>query len=237
MALPKLNEIPKYDLVIPSLNETVRFRPFLVKEQKVLMLGYESQNKKEILKAIIETIDACVSGDVDLNRLTTYDVDYMFTKIRAKSVGETADIQISCSNCQEMNDVKVNLDSIEVKDKKETNTVKLTDEISVKLRHPTYNYFMTSSTFFTEGRSETDMTMDLIVSCLDSVLTEEEAIKISDESHEEVLAFVDSLSTSQFELITKWVENMPSLQTEIKFKCKHCDTENAKLLKGLDDFF
>jgi hypothetical protein len=237
MALPKLNEIPKYDLVIPSLNETVRFRPFLVKEQKVLMLGYESQNKKEILKAIIETIDACVSGDVDLNRLTTYDVDYMFTKIRAKSVGETADIQISCSNCQEMNDVKVNLDSIEVKDKKETNTVKLTDEISVKLRHPTYNYFMTSSTFFTEGRSETDMTMDLIVSCLDSVLTEEEAIKISDESHEEVLAFVDSLSTSQFELITKWVENMPSLQTEIKFKCKHCDTENTKLLKGLDDFF
>ncbi len=237
MALPKLNEIPKYDLVIPSLNETVRFRPFLVKEQKVLMLGYESQNKKEILKAIIETIDACVSGNVDLNRLTTYDVDYMFTKIRAKSVGETADIQISCSNCQEMNDVKVNLDSIEVKDKKETNTVKLTDEISVKLRHPTYNYFMTSSTFFTEGRSETDMTMDLIVSCLDSVLTEEEAIKISDESHEEVLAFVDSLSTSQFELITKWVENMPSLQTEIKFKCKHCDTENTKLLKGLDDFF
>jgi hypothetical protein len=96
---------------------------------------------------------------------------------------------------------------------------------------------MTSSTFFTEGRSETDMTMDLIVSCLDSVLTEEEAIKISDESHEEVLAFVDSLSTSQFELITKWVENMPSLQTEIKFKCKHCDTENTKLLKGLDDFF
>ena len=116
MALPKLNEVPKYDLVIPSLNETVRFRPFLVKEQKVLMLGYESQNKKEILKAIIETIDACVSGNVDLNRLTTYDVDYMFTKIRAKSVGETADIQISCSNCQEMNDVKVNLDSIEVKD-------------------------------------------------------------------------------------------------------------------------
>ena len=237
MALPKLNEIPKYDLVIPSLNETVRFRPFLVKEQKVLMLGYESQNKKEILKAIIETIDACVSGNVDLNRLTTYDVDYMFTKIRAKSVGETADIQISCSNCQEMNDVKVNLDSIEVKDKKETNTVKLTDEISVKLRHPTYNYFMTSSTFFTEGRSETDMTMDLIVSCLDSVLTTEEAIKISDESHEEVIAFVDSLSTSQFELITKWVENMPSLQTEIKFKCTHCDTENTKLLKGLDDFF
>jgi len=237
MALPKLNDVPKYDLVIPSLNETIRFRPFLVKEQKVLMLGYESQNKKEILKAILETIDACVTGEFDLHRLTTYDVDYMFTKIRSKSVGETADIQISCQECQEMNDVKVNLDSIEVKDKKDTNVVKLTNSISVKLRHPTYSYFMQSSTFFEEGRTQADIMMDLIVSCLDSVLTEEEAIKISDESNEEVIAFIDSLSTSQFEIITNWVENMPSLQAEIQFKCTHCDTENTKTLKGLDDFF
>jgi hypothetical protein len=136
-----------------------------------------------------------------------------------------------------MNDVKVNLDSIEVKDKKDTNVVKLTDSISVKLRHPTYSYFMQSSTFFEEGRTQADIMMDLIVSCLDSVLTEEEAIKISDESNEEVIAFIDSLSTSQFEIITNWVENMPSLQAEIQFKCTHCDTENTKTLKGLDDFF
>ena len=237
MALPKLNEIPKYDLVIPSLNETVRFRPFLVKEQKVLMLGYESQDKKEILKAILDTIHACISEKIDYNKLTTYDVDYMFTKIRAKSVGESADIKVACESCEEYNDIKVNLDEIEVQNKKETDTIKLNDEISVKLRHPTYDYFMKSSTFFKEGRSSTDRMMDLIVSCLDSVMTEEEVIKISDESPEEVLAFIESLSTSQFEMITTWVETIPSVSTDIEFACTACGVENKKTLKGLDDFF
>jgi hypothetical protein len=237
MALPKLNEIPKYDLVIPSLNETVRFRPFLVKEQKVLMLGYESQDKKEILKAILDTIYACISENVDYNKLTTYDVDYIFTKIRAKSVGESADIKIACESCQEYNDIKVNLDAIEVQNKKETDTVKLNDEISVKLRHPTYDYFMKSATFFKEDRSSTDRMMDLVVSCLDSVMTEDEVIKISDESPEEVLGFIESLSTSQFEMITSWVESIPSVSTDIEFVCSACGEENKKTLKGLDDFF
>lgn len=237
MALPKLNEIPKYDLVIPSLNETVRFRPFLVKEQKVLMLGYESQDKKEILKAILDTIHACISENVDYNKLTTYDVDYIFTKIRAKSVGESADIKIACESCQEYNDIKVNLDAIEVQNKKETDTVKLNDEISVKLRHPTYDYFMKSATFFKEDRSNADRMMDLVVSCLDSVMTEDEVIKISDESPEEVLGFIESLSTSQFEMITSWVESIPSVCTDIEFVCSACGEENKKTLKGLDDFF
>jgi len=237
MALPRLNDNPQYDLVIPSTNNTVKYRPFLVKEQKVLMLAYESQNKKEIVNSIMNTIDTCVIGDYELNKLTTYDVDYIFTKIRSKSVGEAAKIMIACQECEESNEVTVNLDKIEVLQTEDKNTVKITDEISIKLRHPTYSFFMNRGTFFDDDKSRTDVLMDLIIACIDTVYTEEEAIKISDEPIEEVQRFLDSLTTSQFEAITTWVEAMPTVTQDIEFKCKSCEAVNKRTLKGLDDFF
>jgi hypothetical protein len=238
MALPRLNDTPKYDLVIPSLQETVRYRPFLVKEQKVLMLAYEAQDKKHILKAILDTIDACVDGSIEVNKLATYDIDYIFTQIRSKSVGETAEIQILCSECEQANEVNVNLGEIEIDAKVSSNNlVKINDTISVKLRHPSYSYFMDNDEFFGEGRSQTDMMLDLIISCLDSVMTEDEVIKISDEPIEEVRNFIDSLTTDQFGMITKFVEDMPAMKQDIKFKCNACGEENNRTLKGLDDFF
>lgn len=237
MALPRLNENPQYDLVIPSTSKEVRYRPFLVKEQKVLMLAYESQNKKDIVNSIMNTIDACVTGDYELNKLTTYDIDYMFTKIRSKSVGENATINVVCEECEEQNEVTVNLDDIEVITNNKNNIVKITDDISIKLRHPTYSFFMNKGTFFEEDKKRTEILMDLIVACIDSVLTEEEAIKISDEPIEEVQKFLDSLTSSQFEMITNWVEDMPTVTKEIEFNCKNCKTDNKRVLKGLEDFF
>lgn len=205
------------------------------------MLAYEAQDKKQILKAILDTIDACSltdeGSDIEVNKLTTYDVDYIFTKIRAKSVGEKADLRVACSECEDPNDVSVDLDAIEIKNNNEDSIVKINDEISVKLRHPTYQYFMDKDAFFKEDRSNTEILMDLIVSCLDSVMTEDEVIKISDEPIEEVTAFLDSLSANQFEKITNYVENMPSMETDISFVCTSCGTENNRKLKGLDDFF
>ena len=237
MALPRLNESPQYDLVIPSTTKEVQYRPFLVKEQKVLMLAYESQNKKDIVNSIMNTIDACVTGDYELNKLTTYDVDYIFTKIRSKSVGENATINVVCEECEQQNEVTVNLDDIEVINDNKNNIVKITDDISIKLRHPTYSFFMNRGTFFEEDKKRTEILMDLIIACIDSVLTEDEAIKISDEPIEEVQKFLDSLTTSQFEMITTWVESMPTVTKEIEFSCKNCGHDNKRVLKGLEDFF
>lgn len=237
MALPRLNENPQYDLVIPSTTKEVQYRPFLVKEQKVLMLAYESQNKKDIVNSIMNTIDACVTGDYELNKLTTYDVDYIFTKIRSKSVGENAIINVVCEECEQQNEVTVNLDDIEVINDNKNNIVKITDDISIKLRHPTYSFFMNRGTFFEEDKKRTEILMDLIIACIDSVLTEDEAIKISDEPIEEVQKFLDSLTTSQFEMITTWVESMPTVTKEIEFSCKNCGHDNKRVLKGLEDFF
>ena len=237
MALPRLNENPQYDLVIPSTTKEVQYRPFLVKEQKVLMLAYESQNKKDIVNSIMNTIDACVTGDYELNKLTTYDVDYIFTKIRSKSVGENSTINVVCEECEQQNEVTVNLDDIEVINDNKNNIVKITDDISIKLRHPTYSFFMNRGTFFEEDKKRTEILMDLIIACIDSVLTEDEAIKISDEPIEEVQKFLDSLTTSQFEMITTWVESMPTVTKEIEFSCKNCGHDNKRVLKGLEDFF
>ena len=237
MALPRLNENPQYDLVIPSTTKEVQYRPFLVKEQKVLMLAYESQNKKDIVNSIMNTIDACVTGDYELNKLTTYDVDYIFTKIGSKSVGENATINVVCEECEQQNEVTVNLDDIEVINDNKNNIVKITDDISIKLRHPTYSFFMNRGTFFEEDKKRTEILMDLIIACIDSVLTEDEAIKISDEPIEEVQKFLDSLTTSQFEMITTWVESMPTVTKEIQFNCKNCGHDNKRVLKGLEDFF
>ena len=201
------------------------------------MLAYESQNKKDIVNSIMNTIDACVTGDYELNKLTTYDVDYIFTKIRSKSVGENATINVVCEECEQQNEVTVNLDDIEVINDNKNNIVKITDDISIKLRHPTYSFFMNRGTFFEEDKKRTEILMDLIIACIDSVLTEDEAIKISDEPIEEVQKFLDSLTTSQFEMITTWVESMPTVTKEIEFSCKNCGHDNKRVLKGLEDFF
>ena len=114
MALPKLNDTPKYSVKIPSTQKTVRFRPFLVKEEKVLLLAMESDDTKDIVLAILDTISACVADNIDVKKLTTYDVEYLFTQIRAKSVGETTSVSIECESCKEKNQVTVDINSIQV---------------------------------------------------------------------------------------------------------------------------
>lgn len=236
MALPRLNEVPKYELIIPSTKETVKFRPFLVKEQKVLLLAYESQDKKQILRAVTDTIEACVDGIGD--NLTTYDVDYIFTQIRAKSVGETTMIQVACEDCDEMTDVRVDLGNIEVfseNEKPMSNIIALNDKMNLKLKHPTYNHLINIEGL--EEKKQTELLMDIVVSCLDSILTEEEHISFADESREEIMDFIDSLNPDQFSKISDYITSMPALKTDIKFKCNGCGKEQTRELKGLDDFF
>lgn len=235
MALPSLNATPAYELTVPSSGEKLKFRPFLVKEQKVLMLAYESQDKKTIINAMIDTLKSCVTN-IDINKLTTFDADYIFTQIRGKSVGEKIQLNINCSSCDLPNEVEVNLDDINVEITEKEKIVELTDDISVKLKYPTYYKFMDRIGNM-DDMSQTEAIMEVIISCIDSVMTQEENISLQDETKEEVVKFIDSMNTQQFELVSAFVQNMPQLEYAFNLKCKSCGHEEEKVLRGIDDFF
>lgn len=236
MALPKLNSSPKYELVVPSTGQKIRFRPFLVKEQKVLLLAYESQDKKQIVQAIIDTINSCVEDGLSTYSLATFDVDYIFTQIRAKSVGEVVELQIACETCETPNDVNVNLEEITVDIKEKDNVIQLTDEISVKMGYPDYSTLMLDGRIF-EAQSTSEIVMEVILASIDSIVTEEENIIARDESKQDLIDFVESMNADQFKKISDFVENMPVMKHHLDFKCVSCGHDNRRTLQGIDDFF
>ena len=236
MALPSLNAAPKYELTVPSTKKKIRFRPFLVKEQKILLLAYESQDKKQIIQAIIDTVKSCTDDEINVYDLTTFDVDYIFTQIRAKSVGEKVDLQIACSSCEQANDVQVNLEDIQIECDKESEVIKLTDQVSVKVKYPDYDRFINHSNIF-DAQSASEMVMEIIIASIDSIMTEEENIPAVNESKEELVNFVESMNSEQFEKINQFVENMPVMKHEVNFKCISCGEDNTRVLQGIDDFF
>jgi hypothetical protein len=236
MALPVINESPKYKVKIPSTGKEVFYRPFYVKEQKVLLMAMETQDQELILKAMVDTIVSCVEERIDPNTLAIFDVEYMFTKIRAKSVGETADILLRCSECDESNEVKVNLEAITIDVPNKIPEIKLTDQYTLVMRYPKYTT-MTQAIKGKENLTFTDLLFHLSIGSLDKLLTEDEVILFDDETLEEKTKFLDNLNSDQFKEIMSIVQNMPKLEHDVKFKCKSCTHENKQTLQGIQDFF
>ena len=237
MALPRLNENPQYELVIPSTKEKVNFRPFLVKEQKVLLIAYESQDRKQILSAMLNTLENCIHENSDVKKLSTFDVDYMFTMIRSKSAGETTTLLFKCKECQTENEVVIKLDEIGVDVKEQNMRIDLTDKIAVKMRYPSYEFFLNNSILMDESKTQSELLLASIVGCLEAVETEEERIDLSDESEEEINQFLESLTASQFEKISEFAVNLPAMTKNIEYTCNNCGTKNERMLRGLEDFF
>ena len=235
MALPKLNESPSYTVTIPSSGQETSFRPFLVKEQKALLIAYETQDKQDMVRSIIRTIHACVEDPID-TKLTTFDVDYLFTKIRAKSVGETADVQTKCSECDTTNEINIELDNIVLEGDVDAKTIELTDSVSVEMRFPTYEEFLKNPVLNEEG-TMTEGLVELLITCMDAVLTEEERVVLSDEPREAIVEFIDSMTAAQFEKVAEFVNTMPAISQEVEFTCQSCGHVNTRVLKGMDDFF
>ena len=236
MALPQLNAAPKYELTVPSTGQDIYYRPFLVKEQKVLLIASESQDKKQVIKAILDTLQSCIESDVDVGKLTTFDVDYIFTQIRAKSVGEKVDLKIKCTSCDEFNEVSINLEDVQVPKIEGSKVVELTDKISIKLQYPSYAQFLKNQKIL-NATSDTETVMEIIISCMQSIQTEEDNILLKDESREEIVKFLDSMTAEQFEKITEFVQKMPAMKQDVQFQCVHCEHDNDVELKGIDDFF
>ena len=234
MALPRLNESPKYEIIIPSTQKSIRYRPFLVKEQKVLLMALESEDQRQILNSIVNTIEACVIDPVKTQELTTFDVEYMFTQIRAKSVGETSDIQIKCKSCEHMNPIKIKLDDIKVDMPKIDNTIKLDDKYAITMRFPKYASSIETAV---NGKTSTEQMYSMIANCLDTLNTDDEIINFADEAKEDILKFVESLTSAQFEKIVSFVRQMPQLKHDVQYDREACGEKNEAVLQGMQDFF
>lgn len=233
MALPKLNDSPKYDLIIPSTQQKVRFRPYLVKEEKVLMMAIESQDAKATLNAVVDTIEACLEDDIKKTDLAIFDVEYMFTQIRSKSVGENATIGMACSKCEERNDVTIDVSSIVIEVPTIDNVIILTPEISLEMKWPSYSEIIALESIG-QGAS---IGFDLVGKCIEAIVTEEERTLTKDVSSEELNDFIESMTSTQFALLSAYVEKMPSLNHNVHFDCEHCGTSNTRTLSGMTDFF
>ena len=220
MALPRLNnQNPVYEMVIPSTKQTVKYRPFLVKEQKNLLIAMESQEPRQLMNAMLACLEACVQN-VNASKLSTFDVDYMFTQVRSKSVGETTKIGTKCLECDTENEVTVDLANIKMNtDLVKDPEIKLTDEITLKMKYPSYDDMMKSDTIFTEEAKVVDLLFETMVNCMHSIQTEEENILFKDESREEIENFVNSLTTAQLELITSFVDSLPTLEHNETYTC------------------
>ena len=233
MALPKINGSPKYDMTIPSTQATIRFRPFLVKEEKVLMMAMESNDTNQMLSAIVDTLDACIEDGVNKDALTTFDVEYMFTKLRAKSVGETSKVGVNCSECETQNEITVNVDHIEVKVPEIDKMIDLGGDITVEMRWPCYSDIIKLNP---EGNA-TDQVFAILAASISAVHTADERVDLKDETDEDVQNFIESMNRSQFEQIQKFVEEMPTLKHDVEFECSECNHKNSIALEGMQSFF
>ena len=231
MALPRLNDVPKYTLKIPSTKKEITYRPFLVKEQKVLLMALESQDDKQILQAVLDTIEACVLDKINATNLALFDLEYVFLKIRSVSVGEGAEVTIKCQKCENPVKTKIDLNSITF-DKMPENRIKINDKYTIQMMYPTFNTTIS-------GVSNSTLAEQVYIAalgCLDKLLTNDEVIDFKDETEEEKKAFLESLTALQFESIIEFVNNLPRLRKEVEYKCEECNTINKTTLEGLQDF-
>mgnify|MGYP000423775387 CR=1 FL=1 len=231
MPLPKI-ETPTYELTVPSTEELIEYRPFLVKEEKILLIAQESGEAKDIIRALKQIVSSCTFNKVSPDDLAPYDLEYIFLQLRSKSIGETSEFSVKCEACGEFNKVEVDLSTIEVTFplNKDENVIQLTDQIGVVLQPIHLDKIEDID------NTASDFTKIIALS-IDSIFDSENVYKSTDVSEKELIEFVESLSRSQVSKIEYFLENQPYLSKQVDFVCKSCGTKNTITLKGLDAFF
>lgn len=234
MALPIL-QTSRFELELPISKKTISYRPFLVKEEKVLLMALESQNRKQIMNAMNDIVDACTFGEIKSKDLPVAELEYIFLKLRSKSVGETSHIGVKCQSCGETHETDINLDDI-ILDAKDVASTKimLTDTIGVVMKYPNSNDVTRS---IDEKKSDVENTYSVIASCLDKVFDTENVYEVAGQTKQEVQQFIESLNKQQFEKIKQFFEKLPKLKHGVAFKCEKCGSDNDITLEGSESFF
>jgi hypothetical protein len=236
MALPKLN-VPTYELVVPSTDEKIKYRPFLVKEEKILLIAMESGETKDMLQAVKDIVDECTFNKLKLGDIPMFDVEYIFLNIRAKSVGEVSKLKVLCQDDgKTYANVEVDLNEVQVQvEEGHTNKIELTDEMGVIMKYPTIDSF--------NANGITDITtenmLEVIAACIAQIYDKkgEEIYDSKDSTQKELVDFVEQLNTSQFQDMQKFFDTMPSLKHEVTVKNPKTKKESKVTLTGLNDFF
>jgi citrate lyase gamma subunit len=236
--LPKI-ATPTYELELPSTEQTIKFRPFLVKEEKLLVIALESEDTKQITNAIKTVIKNCIeTKGIKVETLPTFDIEYLFLNIRAKSVGEEIDVNIICPDDEETNvSVKINVDDIKVqRNEDHTNKIKLDDTLMMEMKYPSLEQFIKNN-FDISNNSAIDQSFELVASCVDKIYNEDEVWAAADVTKKELMDFLDQMNTAQFKQIEKFFETMPKLSHTITVKNPKTEVESEVVLEGLSSFF
>ena len=236
MALPKI-DVPIYELTVPSTDEKIKYRPFLVKEEKLLLIAMESGENSDILRAVKDIVDACTFNKMKIGNMPMFDVEYVFLNIRAKSVGEVSTIKLKCPDDKKtMVNAQVDLTKVEVEmDETHNNKIELTDEMGMIMTYPTVESFGN----FDAGEVNADNMIDLISSCILQIYEEkgEKVHEAKDQTKKELKEFIESLQTKHFKKLQDFFDTMPKLKHTVTIKNPKTKKESKITLNGLNDFF
>ena len=237
MPLPKI-ATPTYELELPSTGKTIQYRPFLVKEEKLLVLAMESENQKDISRAIKEVLKACIKSKVKVESLPTFDIEYLFLNIRGKSVGEEIEVNLIAPDDEETSvPVTINIDDIKISKKKgHTNKIKLDKSLIMEMKYPSLDEFVKNNFDF-DGDINMDQSFDLIASCIDKIYNEEEVWSTADCTKKEVKDFLEQMNSMQFKEIESFFDSMPKLSHSVTFTNPKTKVESTVVLEGLSSFF
>ena len=238
MPLPKI-ATPTHELVLPSTGKKIKYRPFLVKEEKILILALESEDPKQITNAIKTTLKSCISTrGIKVEDLPTFDIEYIFLNIRGKSVGESIDVLVTCPDDGETQvEHKIYIDEIQIeKDEKHSPDIKLDHSLTLRMKYPSLNEFVKNN-FNISDDNTLQASMDIIVSCIDVVYSEDESWAAADCTKKELDEWLGTLNTSQFKEIEYFFETMPKLIHKVKVMNPNTKVESEVTLEGLTSFF
>jgi hypothetical protein len=239
MPLPKINT-PIYELEIPSTGKKIRYRPFLVKEEKVLVMALESEDMKQITSAIIDILNDCIlTKGVKVTDLSTFDIEYLFLNLRSKSVGETLEVNVTCPDDGETQvKMEIDLDSIKVqKEDSHNSIIKLDDSLSMKMKYPSITEFVENNFEVQDTAEDVNKSLEMITSCIEMVYNQDECWSATDCTKQELQDFVEQMNTKQFKEIETFFTTMPKLSHKLIVKNPNTDVESEVLLEGLASFF
>ena len=240
MPLPTI-ETPTYELKLPSSNKKIKYRPFLVKEEKILILSLESKDQSEITNAVTDVLKKCIlTKGVNVDEFPTFDIEYVFLNIRAKSIGEDIKLTVTCPDDNKTTvPVTIYVDEIKVqKQKAHTTDIVLDDKMTLRMKYPSLSQFVENN-FDTDDDSDTivNKTFKVVANCMDTIFTQEDAWDAKDYSPQEKLDFVEQLSSKQFKEVEKFFETMPKLSHKIEVVNPNTKEKGSVVLEGLADFF